>query len=152
MSSKFEKASDVLSTLMKGYGLGPRLDEYKILRIWDKTVGDNISSHTEPKMFIRGVLTVAVDSPSWMQQLTFYKDDLIKKINNGIGRDVIIDIRFKIGKIEDRIKAQGSRLKDITPLQSKKIEGYIEPIKDKEMREIIRRAITKAMIRGKDRG
>lgn len=153
VESKFEKVSDILAPLMRDYGLGAKADEYKILRIWDRAVGDKISSHAQPKMLIRGVLTVAVDSPAWMQQLTFYKEDLIDRINNGIEKDVITDIHFRIGKVEkNRFKNTDSRLKtDITPLQSEKIEGYLEPVKDPEVREIIKGAITKAFVSGRKR-
>lgn len=158
MKSKFQKVSDVLSTLMKGYGLSSKINEYKILKIWDEAVGDKITSHTHPLRLIRGILTVVVDSPTWMQQLTFYKEDLIEKINNGIGKDTVKDIRFKTGKVETKPKTSNSKLRSpqkqgpnskLSSLQSKTIEGYLEPVKDSEIREVIKRTIAKALIRGK---
>lgn len=151
MKLRFQKVSDVLFSLMKEYGLGAKADEYRIMKIWDGAVGDNISSHSQPLRLIRGVLTVIVDSPAWMQQLSFYKEDLKEKINKGVGRNAITDIRFKSGKVEKKEKsgARSSIKKTpLSPLQSKKIEGFLEPIKDDKTREAIRRTITKALIRG----
>jgi hypothetical protein len=152
MKSKFQKVSDVLSTLMKGYGLAAKTDEYRILKIWDVAVGDKISSHTQPLRLIRGILTVVVDSPAWMQQISFYKTDLIDRINNELRKDVVTDINFRIGKVETkkRLKTHDPGLKtDISLHESKKIEGFLEPIKDEKIRETIRKAMTKSLTIGK---
>ncbi len=155
MPYKFHKVSDVLSKLMKDYGLSAKTHEYRILKIWNKTVGDRIASHAQPLRLIREVLTVIVDSPVWMHQLTFYKEDLISKMNAGIGRDIVKDIRFKTGKVEVKgnsvITTQDSRPRTDIPVIESKVEGYLEPIKDKEVRKIVKKTITKALIRGKDK-
>lgn len=152
MAYRFKKASDILSVLMKNYGLSAKTHEYKILKLWDSTFGDNISSHTQPLRLIRGVLTVMVDSPAWMHQLTFYRDELIEKVNDRIGKKIVTDIRFKVGKVETK-KTPDSKLStpdsQISSQQSEKIEGYLKPVKDIEIREAIKKAITKAIIRGK---
>ena len=154
MAYKFKKASDILSVLMKDYGLGAKTHEYKILKLWDSTFGDNISSHTQPVRLIRGALTVMVDSPAWMHQLTFYRDELIEKVNDRIGKKIVTDIRFKVGKVETK-KTPDSQLStpnfQMSPQQSEKIEGYLKAVKDTEIREAIKKAITKAFIRGKSK-
>ncbi len=153
MSYKFHKVSDVLSKLMKDYGLSAKTHEYRILKIWDKAVGDRIASHAQPLRLIREVLTVIVDSPVWMHQLTFYKEDLISKMNAGIGRDIVKDIRFKTGKIEGKgnavVRTQDLRPKTDIPDVESKVEKYLDPIGDNEVKRVVRNAITKALIRGK---
>lgn len=153
MTTRFQKVSDILTNLMKGYGLSAKTHEYKILKTWGTTVGDKISSHTQPSRLIRGVLTVDVDSPAWIHQLTFYKEDLIKKINNEIGKGMVKDIRFKVGKVEGKrdagLKTQASRPRTEILAIEPKVEGYLEPIKDNEVRKAVRKAITKAMLSGK---
>lgn len=149
MPYKFYKASDVLSKLMKDYGLTAKTHEYKILKTWDNTVGEKISSHARPLRLIRGSLTVIVDSPAWIHQLTFYKEDIINKINNEIGKSVVREIRFKVGKVEGKetviVKTQDSGIKaEIQAIESK-VERYLEPVKDPEVRKVIKGVITKAM-------
>lgn len=155
MPYKFQKVSDVLSTIMKDYGLVAKTREYRILKTWNAIVGNKISSHTHPLRIIRGVLTVIVDSPAWMQQLTFYKEDLINRISSEVGKSMVSDIRFKVGKVEGKgnavVRTQDLRPKTDIPDVESKVERYLDPIEDKEVRRVVRKAITKALIRGKER-
>ena len=47
--------------------------------------------------FRDGVLTVAVASAPWMQQLTFLKKGMIEKLNERLGRELVRDIYLKAG-------------------------------------------------------
>ena len=43
---------------------------------------------------------VNVSSAPWMQQLQFLKPELIEKLNETLGKELVEDIRFKIGPVD----------------------------------------------------
>jgi predicted nucleic acid-binding Zn ribbon protein len=42
---------------------------------------------------------VNVTSSTWMHQLQFLKKDIIKQINHALGKELVEEIKFKIGPI-----------------------------------------------------
>ncbi|KKK55968.1 hypothetical protein LCGC14_3069230, partial [marine sediment metagenome] len=40
-----------------------------------------------------------VNSSTWIQQLRFLKKDLIAKINDALGKEMVSEIKFKIGSL-----------------------------------------------------
>lgn len=65
---------------------------------WKKAVGEDISSHTEVKMFKSGVLYVEVDSATWLHHVsTFKKEELLASMQNEFKRGHISEIKFRVG-------------------------------------------------------
>jgi predicted nucleic acid-binding Zn ribbon protein len=73
------------------------LDAYRLWQQWKDVVGPAIAENTRPEAIKGKLLLVHVSSPPWMQQLQFLKPELIEKLNETIGKEVVGDIRFKIG-------------------------------------------------------
>lgn len=103
------KISDVLLKIAKKFDLEIKIVEQTINKNWTKLVGERIASHTRPDTVSYRRLLVCVDSPAWMQQLTFLKDDIIKKINKVIGRQIIKDIKFRIGDVAKDASEENKR-------------------------------------------
>ena len=74
-------------------------DLIRIWRLWDDTVGSVIAPNAQPAAFKGRLLLVHVASSSWMQQLRFLKQDMIKKLNLALEEELIEDIKFKIGPL-----------------------------------------------------
>jgi predicted nucleic acid-binding Zn ribbon protein len=74
-----------------------RLEVYRIWTFWDEEVGETIGRHARPAGCRGDVLSVRVDSHSWMQELQFLKPELIARLNRRLGRDLIRDIYFVSG-------------------------------------------------------
>ena len=75
------------------------LDAYRIWQQWKDVVGPAIAENTRPEAIKGKLLVVHVSSAPWMQQLQFLKPELIEKLNETIGKEVVGDIRFKIGPV-----------------------------------------------------
>ena len=69
----------------------------KLWDLWEDTVGEPIAENTRPAAFKGKILIVYVSSSTWMQQLQFLKKDMITKINNVLGEELIEEIKFRIG-------------------------------------------------------
>jgi predicted nucleic acid-binding Zn ribbon protein len=103
------KISDVLLKIAKKFDLEIKIVEHTINKNWTKLVGERIASHTKPDTVSYRKLLVYVDSPAWMQQLTFLKEDIIKNINEASGRQIIKDIKFRIGDVAKDASAENKR-------------------------------------------
>ena len=66
---------------------------------WDEAVGDGIAKNARPEAFKGTLLLVNVTSSTWMHQLQFLKKDILKQINQALGKDLVKEIKFKIGPI-----------------------------------------------------
>ena len=83
---------------MRDRGLEGKLREHNLHKQWDEIIGEPISSHTRPDTIRFGTLHVLVDSSAWLQQLTFLKPELMRKVESYIGKGVIKDITLRLGR------------------------------------------------------
>jgi predicted nucleic acid-binding Zn ribbon protein len=83
-----------IDSMLKKFGIDNAVSQNKALNIWDEIVGKNVAKNTQPDRVEHGVIIVKVSSPTWRQELYFQKNEIIQKINNTIGKNVIKDIRF----------------------------------------------------------
>ena len=83
-----------IDSMLKKFGIDSAVSQNKALNIWDEIVGKNVAKNTQPDRVEHGVIIVKVSSPTWRQELYFQKNEIIQKINNTIGKNVIKDIRF----------------------------------------------------------
>ncbi len=87
---------DVIPNVLSSLGLKKKIERQKALFVWDRVVGRDIRKHTKPR-YVRGKrIWVDVDDPVWIQQLSFLKSEILKKLNKKMGGEHIIDIIFKL--------------------------------------------------------
>ena len=99
MAKSFTPLATVLSTTAIGVGLQTAMATRRLGRHWATVVGPQIAAHTAPERITRGVLHLRVDHPIWSHQLSFLKEELIKKSNDFWASPMISDIRFQIGPL-----------------------------------------------------
>ncbi|WP_236685565.1 DUF721 domain-containing protein [Geobacter pickeringii] len=92
--------ADLLADALRGKPAEKRLKEGRIWLHWEGAVGPQIAGHARPVSFRDGVLTVAVASAPWMQELNFLKRTLVERLNILIGEPVVREIFLKTGKID----------------------------------------------------
>ena len=83
-----------IDSMLRKFGIENAIAQNNALNIWSEIVGEKVAKHTEPNRVEHGIMIIKVSSPTWRQELYFQKTEIIKKINNKIGRNVIRDIRF----------------------------------------------------------
>ncbi len=83
-----------INSMLKKFGIDNAIAQNNALNNWDEIVGDTVARNTQPDRVEHGVIIVKVSSPTWRQELYFQKKEIIQKINNTIGKNVIRDIRF----------------------------------------------------------
>ena len=89
----------VIDGLLKTYRQESDAELAQIWDLWDKLVGDAIAENARPSAFKGKLLLVQVTNSSWLHQLHFLKKDIIQKINDTYGKELVEEIKFKIGSI-----------------------------------------------------
>ena len=86
---------DALNDFASSLGITRKLREYNIVTSWDDIVGTQIGRVAKPQRIERGVLFVAVASAPWRAELSMRRREIIQRINDSVGKKVILDIRFR---------------------------------------------------------
>jgi len=141
-----EKLGAVLDKSLKRLDPSGRLGEYGVWPIWNEAVGDTIARNAQPEKIRQGTLFVKVSSPVWMQQLQYLKDTIADKINQTLGREVVKNIFFVIGKVETAARSGEATENPEPPLSStspsKLDEQMLGSIRDPEIRRALKRLFT----------
>jgi predicted nucleic acid-binding Zn ribbon protein len=96
---EFIPMSAVLPNLLKSIRTGSDTQLVEVWELWDGLVGEAIAKNTRPAAFKGKLLLVEVSSSTWMHQLQFLKADIVEKINDAFGKEMVEEIKFKIGTI-----------------------------------------------------
>ncbi|MBU2490034.1 MAG: DUF721 domain-containing protein [Proteobacteria bacterium] len=88
--------ADVLAGLLKKR-LAPDARLSRIWEAWESLAGPEMASHARPASIKKGILFVTVDSAPMAQELSYRKRELKKSLNQALGADLVVDVRFKVG-------------------------------------------------------
>lgn len=84
-----------LGAVLHELGLGQRIHQLKVLDLWPDVVGQQIAKVTQADRIDRGKLTVRVSTAAWRNELVFLKKQIIVKLNQAIGDEIVKDIVFR---------------------------------------------------------
>jgi predicted nucleic acid-binding Zn ribbon protein len=91
------RLGDVVPTVLDKSGLGARLEQAAVIVHWSAIVGRDIAKVTQPISIDRkGVLTVAVTSNAWMNELSMMVPELLRAINEKAGSRKVERIRWQL--------------------------------------------------------
>jgi predicted nucleic acid-binding Zn ribbon protein len=152
MARKINRLSVTLVQMLKAQGLESRLQEYRVIGQWEKAVGKVIARHAQPCSLRGKKMTLVVDSPAWMQQLTLLKPEIVEKVNRRLGHNAIRDIMLKLGEVaqhEGEVSEDLPVRADLDRDEREKIESALQDLHDPEIREAVRRVMEKDFLRRK---
>lgn len=92
------KIGDVLAELMARKGFARVRSEDAYQAAWKTSVGE-AAAYTRTGRLNRGALEIIVANSMLMQEFTFQKDDLLKKLQNQLPGEKIRSLRFRVGQI-----------------------------------------------------
>lgn len=136
--------ADLLADALRGKPAEKRLKEGRIWLHWDGAVGPQIAGHARPVSFRDGVLTVAVASAPWMQELNFLKRTLVERLNALIGEPVVREIFLKTGKIDQQSAPAPPPLqRELTPQELDRVAAEAAAIDDPDLRAAFSRLMSR---------
>ena len=86
------KVGDIIRKLMKNPKLSAKLDELDALDAWEKILGKNLLKFVVEQRLYKGKLYVKLKSAPLRNELSYKKSELIEKINQKIGKEIIKEI------------------------------------------------------------
>lgn len=92
----FEPLGEILQATLQKWMNTAGAPIFKIWKLWDAAVGEEIARHAHPASVDNHILTVHVPSSVWIQQLRFSRKSMVDKINTAAGSHLVSDILFKI--------------------------------------------------------
>jgi predicted nucleic acid-binding Zn ribbon protein len=129
-----DKAGNILGGILERHNIRKIGALANIAADWRQVCGETVARHCAPADLRDGVLSIVVDSPAWMQQLSFLKAELLEKLQT----HGIEDIRFTRGKLPgssgmSRRKTSGRR-RTVKPEDAEFIEKCGSAVEDDGLR------------------
>lgn len=135
----------ILSPIFKNLGMEDRIKLELMRNQWRNLFSEPLSLHTYPAEVKCEELLINVDSPVWLQQLKFFKADIIKKLR----LYNIKHVRFRHGRVYHRetqgLTEQLPQSKPLTDSEITWINQTTSAISDAELKEEAKNAITKSL-------
>jgi len=138
-----KKTGAVLDPLLKNLGLESGVRLARIKHDWHGIFDEQITSNLFPVSFSDSELLLHVTSPIWMQQFSFHKSEIIKKLS-AYG---VQTIRFRLGRIPQRKQkiSPDRKAPELTRENVFFITELLSEISDENLRETIKKAVEKSL-------
>lgn len=91
---RVEPIGKILADVIRDLGLSGKFSEQRAVTEWGDIVGRKVAEHARALRVDGGRLFVEVDSPVWSQELNLMKRNILRQINDRIGRNAIDNIHF----------------------------------------------------------
>ncbi|MCX5687727.1 MAG: DUF721 domain-containing protein [Candidatus Omnitrophica bacterium] len=96
---KPEEIGLIISQLIKKLDTKTHGSIEEIVQAWQNTIEAKAISHTKPVAIKKNILTIEVDSSTWLYFLSLKKKNILESMKKILGKGKIEDIRFRIGEI-----------------------------------------------------
>ena len=87
--------SEALDEVIREIGIRKSVVSNRARDVWGEAVGDLINANTTLQTVDKDKLIVIVSNDAWRQELSYRKEEILKKINELIGEEAIKDIIFR---------------------------------------------------------
>ena len=88
---------DIIATLLTDGTLPYKQDDVEIWRVWKEVVGQTYAENSRPSKIRNKQLTVSVSDSIWLQEMTYYKEIILEKLNQRLGRIAVDKINIRVG-------------------------------------------------------
>ncbi len=73
---------EIIEDFFKGTNFKEINESISVKRVWEQEVGDPINKNTEMLSFTNGSLTIKVYSPTWRNELSLQKQEILEKLQS----------------------------------------------------------------------
>ena len=94
MQKEPEKLQAILERIIKGKGWEKKLKETTLLTCWEELFTPPVSTKAKPLKIESGKLFLQVKEGAWKNELSFHKPEILKKLNQYSGSEIVQDILF----------------------------------------------------------
>ena len=142
-----KKTGAVLGPLLRNLGLESGVRLARLKNDWYEIFDEQITAQLFPVSLSDRELLLHVTSPIWMQQCSFHKNEILKKLS---AYDVQ-NIRFRLGRIPQKKQRLSPPRKtpELTPENRFFISELLSDVTDESLKESIKKALEKSLTAGK---
>lgn len=137
----------LISPFVKNLGIEGAVRLEDIRREWPAIFSEPLSMHMQPSSLKDNELIINVDSPVWLQQISFFRDDITGKLN----RFNIKSVRFRLGRLAapktSRPYYPPVRKKEMSNEDKLFIDDTVSEVADPGLQERIKAVMEKAFTR-----
>lgn len=149
-SGLVKRADSLLTHLIRDLGIEDGIRLAMMKREWYSLFQKPLSYHVSPCRLSEGELLLNVDSPVWLQELNFFKEEIIKKL----GSYGVREVRFKLGRIpraneNTAVKDKKSGKKHLKDGELEFVDKTVSHISDESLKTTVKSAMQKAITSGK---
>jgi len=93
------RAGELLGQLLKRYKLEAGLRRGRVLELWPEIAGEMLARLTEPLKLEGGELLVRVESAALAHQLTYQREEFVRRYASVLGAETVRNVRFVAGRL-----------------------------------------------------
>ena len=97
--SDFFHIGRIIPKVLKTCRQQPDGELTRIWDLWERVVGQMVAENARPAAYKGKLVLVHVSSSVWIHHLQFLKKDLVRQINDALGKPLVEDIKFKVGPL-----------------------------------------------------
>lgn len=142
------RVDTLLNHIIRDLGIKDDVKLAEMKRLWGTLFREPLLSHMIPSLLTRDELLLTVDSPVWLQELNFCKQEILGKLTPFGVRS----IRFRLGRIptnKRRGALRTSKPKNLTETEQSFIRETTAEISDDALKKTVTIAMEKAIASGK---
>jgi predicted nucleic acid-binding Zn ribbon protein len=91
------RVAELLSMVGRRLGLDHPREVGALWGRWREIVGDDVAAHAEPSSLRAGLLRVRTDSPAWATEISYLADEIKRRANETVGRELVSEVRVWTG-------------------------------------------------------
>lgn len=97
LNRNIKEPKDFVDSIIKQLGIKEGVDKETLIESWREIAGDFIATNAHPHSLNRGVLSLRVVQPSMRFHLEQAKPQLLKKLQDSLGKKIIRKVQFNLG-------------------------------------------------------
>ena len=79
---------------LRAQGLETPLQQKRLIAVWPEVMGELIAGYTQDLYIKNQTLNVRLSNPALRADLSMMRPEIVKKLNEAVGSQVIAEIRF----------------------------------------------------------
>lgn len=68
----------------------------KVMRDWERAVGETLAAKTTPDRFDHGTVWVASSGSAWAQEIRLRREEIVRRLNEIAGEELFKDLRVGV--------------------------------------------------------
>ena len=96
MENGVKELNLVINELISDLNIKKNIKKFNIFNHWSDIVGKDVAKRTKPIKISKDTLIIKVANSVWANELSLMSRQILKKINDFVGEEVIKDLKFRL--------------------------------------------------------